>query len=268
MTLNDTKLQECETLFQTLPSLPSFFERLQCVSHNNEILICGGYGNHACYSYHTLKNQYKLICSYPNTVYLYGHCVVKRINNSNNNPDIITLLSFGGEHKHVLVMKYKSVWDDTEKNEKVNTMQYNKWIPWTDNFHVSIEIGRKKENYNRARAVIGGSNNHLLFTAYYPNRISVYDLNKYTFIKHHTLPYIISSNNFGYRCFVIKTRNKVSNKKKTEMILFCCNVGLSIEYDEQSKKKYLSIFMYMLMMLSYFLVDIILHLLQKCTDIQ
>ncbi|ETO00825.1 hypothetical protein RFI_36615, partial [Reticulomyxa filosa] len=85
---------------------------------------------------------------------------------------------------------------------------------------------------------------------------------------HHTLPYIISSNNFGYRCFVIKTRNKVSNKKKTEMILFCCNVGLSIEYDEQSKKKYLSIFMYMLMMLSYFLVDIILHLLQKCTDIQ
>ncbi|ETO29517.1 hypothetical protein RFI_07604, partial [Reticulomyxa filosa] len=67
----------------------------QCVLHKHELLICGGYEQRACYSYHTLKNEYK------------GHCVVELINNSNNK-DInqITLLSFGGSNKHSLVMKY------------------------------------------------------------------------------------------------------------------------------------------------------------------
>ncbi|ETO03587.1 hypothetical protein RFI_33815 [Reticulomyxa filosa] len=201
MTLNDTKLEESETLFQTLPSLPSHFERFQCVSHKNEILICGGYNNRDCYSYHTLKNQYKLICSYPDSIGLVGHCVVKRINN--NNSDIITLLSFGGANKHVLVMKYKSVWDNTEQNKKENIIQYNKWIPWTDNFHVSIEIGRKKDDYEGVRAVIGGSNNHLLFIAYHPKNISVYNLNKYQFVKHQALSFNILS---GYHCFVKKNK--------------------------------------------------------------
>ncbi|ETO02973.1 hypothetical protein RFI_34437, partial [Reticulomyxa filosa] len=35
-------------------------------------------------------------------------------------------------------------------------------------------------------------------------------------------------------CFVKKTKNESSNKKKTEMLLFWDNMGLSIEYDEQS----------------------------------
>ncbi|ETO16304.1 WD repeat-containing protein [Reticulomyxa filosa] len=228
MDLNDTKLQELDTIFQTLPSLPSSFKKPQCVSHKNEILVCGGYNNGNCYSYHTLKNQYKLICSYPETIQLVGHCVVKRIS---NNSDVTTLLSFGGQHKHVLVMKYKSVWDDTKKSKTEDIIQYNKWIFWTDNFHVYVEIGRNKDDYEGACAVIGGSNNHLLFIAYYPHNISVYDLNKYQFVKHH----VLSSDNFlGYNCFVIKTKDKVSNKKKTELFLFCGKMGLSIEYDEQN----------------------------------
>ncbi|ETO02869.1 hypothetical protein RFI_34544, partial [Reticulomyxa filosa] len=65
------------THFQTLKELPTPLSQSQCVLHKYEILICGGYDQRACYSYHTLKNEYKFICKYPIGVGLYGHCVVK-----------------------------------------------------------------------------------------------------------------------------------------------------------------------------------------------
>ncbi|ETO11069.1 hypothetical protein RFI_26307, partial [Reticulomyxa filosa] len=106
--------QQSNTHFQTLKELPTPLSQSPCVLHKNELLICGGASQRACYSYHTLKNEYKLICEYPSDVYLSGHCVVKLVDsNSNNDKDNnqITLLSFGGYNKdtrHTLVMKYIS----------------------------------------------------------------------------------------------------------------------------------------------------------------
>ncbi|ETO26089.1 hypothetical protein RFI_11047, partial [Reticulomyxa filosa] len=101
--------QHLITPFQALKELPTSLQKSQCVLHKHEILICGGAYERACYSYHTLKNEYKFVCKYPSDVELRGHCVVKLVD---NNKDInhITLLSFGsdwkGYNKHTLVMKY------------------------------------------------------------------------------------------------------------------------------------------------------------------
>ncbi|ETO35452.1 hypothetical protein RFI_01612 [Reticulomyxa filosa] len=94
----------------------------QCVLHKHELLICGGLNKRACYSYHTLKNEYKFICEYPSGVELWGHCVVKLVDNNSNNDkghNLITLLSFGGDDeyaRHTLVMKYVSFWSDDNNN--------------------------------------------------------------------------------------------------------------------------------------------------------
>ncbi|ETO36801.1 hypothetical protein RFI_00261, partial [Reticulomyxa filosa] len=96
-------------IFQTLMESPILLDQSQCVLHKHELLICGGKGERACYSYHTLKNEYKFFCDYPIGVELEGHCVVKLVDsNSNKDKDNnqITLLSFGGYNKHTLVMKY------------------------------------------------------------------------------------------------------------------------------------------------------------------
>ncbi|ETO36437.1 hypothetical protein RFI_00625, partial [Reticulomyxa filosa] len=118
---NQTITQETEqsrqitTQFQTLKELPTTLKQSQCVLHKHELLICGDWKERACYSYHTLKNEYKFICEYPSDVKLYGHCVVKLVDSSSNNDkdkdnNQITLLSFGsyyfGKNKHTLVMKY------------------------------------------------------------------------------------------------------------------------------------------------------------------
>ncbi|ETO19971.1 hypothetical protein RFI_17249, partial [Reticulomyxa filosa] len=105
--------QQINTHFQTLKELPAPLYQSQCVLHKCELLICGGNDERACYSYHTLKNEYKFICQYPRDVILDGHCVVKLVDsNSNNDKDNnqITLLSFGGSPhlRHTLVMKYLS----------------------------------------------------------------------------------------------------------------------------------------------------------------
>ncbi|ETO04393.1 hypothetical protein RFI_33004, partial [Reticulomyxa filosa] len=196
-TLNSQKTktkpsQQITTHFQTLKELPILLERSQCVLHKHELLICGGYQQRACYSYHTLKNEYKFICEYPSDVQLIGHCVVKLIDNYN----LITLLSFGSDYdgnKHTLVMKYVSVWSDEDENKnetnkskqfnqfnqfnQLNQLNksnnYNQWIPFTDNHDHPIIFGRdEKHNYEGARALIGGINNHLLFITYYLNNIS------------------------------------------------------------------------------------------------
>ncbi|ETO05504.1 hypothetical protein RFI_31892, partial [Reticulomyxa filosa] len=104
------------TLFEPLASCSSQFIKTQCVTHNHEILICGDYFKRDCYSYHILKDQYKHVCSYPSSVQLDGHCVIKCINNANDNANELILLSFGGQSngkkKHTLIMKYVSVWDN------------------------------------------------------------------------------------------------------------------------------------------------------------
>ncbi|ETO20708.1 hypothetical protein RFI_16509 [Reticulomyxa filosa] len=223
------------TLFQSLKELPAPLSHSQCVLHKHEILICGGSWNKNCYSYHTLKNEYKFICEYPSNVSLVGHCIVKLLDN-NKDSDEITLLSFGGKYKHTLTMKYVSVWDnnDSDDNEvsklkKLN--KYNKWVPFLDNKNCPIYIGRDKDDYEGVRAVIGGNNNNLLFITYQRKNISVFNLNIFKFIKHNTLP---TDDLICYHCFIAKPEMMKINKKNFEMILFCRSTGLSIVYDEET----------------------------------
>ncbi|ETO35242.1 hypothetical protein RFI_01820 [Reticulomyxa filosa] len=231
-------------IFQTLKELPIPLFQSQCLLHKHELLICGGWNEKACYSYHTIKNEYKFICEYPSHVKVEGHCVVKLVHNNHKDNNQITLLSFGsnwdGENKHTLAMKYVSVWSNiSNKSNEFNN--YNQWIPFTDNHNHPIIIGKYNGHYHGARAVIGGSNNHLLFITYLENNISVFDLNTFQFIKHDILPTIDYIN---YHCFVsnsengqvqeiVKT-NEEKNKHIYQMLLFCFETGLSIEYDEDN----------------------------------
>ncbi|ETO05270.1 hypothetical protein RFI_32126 [Reticulomyxa filosa] len=145
------------------------------------------------------------------------------LNNNNRDSNETTLLSFGGDEaigRHTLVMKYVSVWRNNNKITKLKKSNisgnYNEWIPFTDNHNNPIQIGKKKDNYKGARAVIGGSNNHLLFITYYPKNISVFDLNTFRFIKHDHLS--ICYNRVAYHCFVLKSESEQvvtsTNEKK------------------------------------------------------
>ncbi|ETN98934.1 hypothetical protein RFI_38553, partial [Reticulomyxa filosa] len=102
-----TKVNNC----QPLPDLPKPFTKAQCILFKEELLICGGANTNRCYSYHTLKRQYKYICSYPSDVQFNEHCVVQ-LNNPQTDPNEIDLLSFGGQNKDIMKqtfsMKYKS----------------------------------------------------------------------------------------------------------------------------------------------------------------
>ncbi|ETO33912.1 WD-40 repeat-containing protein, partial [Reticulomyxa filosa] len=213
-----------------LKELPIPLSQVQCVPYKHEILICGGKDERACYSYDTLKNEYKFICEYPSDVKLDGHCVVKLVDNNSQ----ITLLSFGGSgytNKHTLVMKYVSVWSG-ENKEIEKSKIYNEWVPFTDNHNNSVIIGSNYDNYTGVRAVIGGSNNHLLFITCFPCSISVFDLNTFKFIKHDTLP---TDNWIKFHCFVLKSENGQmikTNEQNYQMLLFCSKAGLSIEYNE------------------------------------
>ncbi|ETO30742.1 hypothetical protein RFI_06379, partial [Reticulomyxa filosa] len=220
--------------FLTLPSLPIPLSDNQCMTYKHEILIFGGWKKNDCYSYHTLQNKYKRICTYPNNVVLQGHSVVKIASSSND----ITLLSFGGqdvnERKHTLVMKYQSVWD--ENDEIGNKANLNQWLPFTNSSNEPIEIGRDGDDYCGVRAVVGGSNDHLLFISYRPKNIDVFDLNTCQYIQHVILP---TDNNYVcYHCFVLRPAYGMAtvqtNKKKTGMMLFCEKTGFAIEYDEDN----------------------------------
>ncbi|ETO05920.1 WD-40 repeat protein [Reticulomyxa filosa] len=179
-----------------------------------------------------LKRDYKYICSYPDDVELCGHCVIKRANNNETNANNINLLSFGGSEltkRHTLMMKYVSVWDNEEGNSIEETIiNFNQWIPFTDNNNKPICIGSDEDNYKEACAVIGGINNHLLFITHYPYNISVFNLSTFQFINYGILP----TDNcwISYPCFVIKASK---DNLKNEMLLFCGKTGLSIKYDEK-----------------------------------
>ncbi|ETO08920.1 RING zinc finger-containing protein, partial [Reticulomyxa filosa] len=215
------QIQQLNTHFQTLKELPIPLKESQCILHKYEILICGGYKQRACYSYHILKNEYKFICEYPSHVELDGHCVVKLVDNNNNNKhrNQITLFSVGsdqyGKNKHTLVMKYVSVWSDdnnndenknevnkskelNESNQLNKSNNYNQWVRLRNKYNRPIIIGNGNSNYIGMRAVIGGINNHLLFITYQYNNISVLDLNTFQIIKNDTLPI---NNLIKYHCF-------------------------------------------------------------------
>ncbi|ETO12226.1 hypothetical protein RFI_25150, partial [Reticulomyxa filosa] len=114
---------------------------------------------------------------------------------------------------------------------------YNQWNPFTDNHNNPIIIGRDRDKYLGVRAVIGGSNNHLLFITYYFNNISVFGLNTFRFIKHDTLPTKIG---IIFHCFVSNSENvqeqemMKTNKQNDKMLLFCKSIGLSIKYNEEN----------------------------------
>ncbi|ETO17250.1 hypothetical protein RFI_20081 [Reticulomyxa filosa] len=220
--------------FETMSSLPVPLSQSQCVTHKHEILICGGYDNGNCYSYHVLKDQYKHICSYPKDVQLRGHCVVKRVSKSNEND--ITLLSFGGlyDKKHTLMLKYRSVWDEEDKELDIrNDSGINQWMPFTDSANKPICIGKREDDLWGVRGVIGGSENHLLFISYPPHHIDVFDLNQACYINRAKIPVERYISIMGH-CLVSKTtdENQLADKKEDEMLLFCKNTGFSIRYEE------------------------------------
>ncbi|ETO08510.1 hypothetical protein RFI_28874 [Reticulomyxa filosa] len=127
-----------EPPFSHMNNLPATFTQAPCVVHKHEILICGDARKRECYSFHTQKNRYEFVCSYPEDVKLEGRCVVKRVNK--NNSDDITLLSFSGMHEHALVMKYVSVWNDDDDNGNGDGNKKNK----------NDENDNKDENNNKA----------------------------------------------------------------------------------------------------------------------
>ncbi|ETO06102.1 hypothetical protein RFI_31295 [Reticulomyxa filosa] len=187
-------------IFQTLKNLPNLLFATQCVLHEHELLICGDRAERDCYSYHTIKNEHKF--------------VLKLVDNNNKDDNQVTLLSFGGRNKHTLMMKY------------------------VNNHNHPIIIGRNENhNYEGMRAVIGGINNNLLFITYFRKNISVFDLNKFQFIKHDYLP---ANNYIEYHCLVSNSENgqvqemMKTNKQNYQMLLFYKKTGLSIEYDEDN----------------------------------
>src|SRR3569623_1268613 len=114
---------------------------------------------------------------------------------------------------HTLVMKYKTVWNDQEKDNEESEKELNKWSPLPNNF----KFGEKQEKeLIGARALIGGSKQHLLFITYHPNKIDVLDLKSFEYLdnlKHHTLP-ISEKNQVYWHCFVSVEGSNKKNKKK------------------------------------------------------
>ncbi|ETO14924.1 hypothetical protein RFI_22443 [Reticulomyxa filosa] len=139
------------------------------------------------------------------------------INNKNKDRNQITLLSFGGSKhtkRHTLVMKYVSVWSNiSNKSNECNN--YNQW----------------------SACVIGGGDSHLLFITYFQKNISVFNLNTFQFIKHDILP---TGHSIEYHCFISQSKSgqgqemMKTNKQNYQLLLFKCNIGLSIEYDKDN----------------------------------
>ncbi|ETO14957.1 hypothetical protein RFI_22410, partial [Reticulomyxa filosa] len=212
---------------ETLPDLPGKLLKVQCVAYKQELLICGGYDVKECYSYHTVKNKYKLICSYPEEVSLWGHCVVKFVSNESANG--VTLLSFGGLYDHTLVMHYESVWESEA---------CNKWVPLSDKDDKTVLIGGNRTNYSGVRALVGGSKHHLLFITYPPANIDIFDLKSLQYIKQDWLP-VNSRDSINWHCLVsttTTTTSAVEEKNKSAMLFFWKDKGLAIEYNESKNE--------------------------------
>ncbi|ETO19144.1 hypothetical protein RFI_18087 [Reticulomyxa filosa] len=215
--------------FESLKNLPISFWHAQCVSLEDEILICGGFCINACYSYHLVVQDYKSVCTYPTNLEsaLNGHGVIKceksastksKDKKKEEKVDIEEemLLSFGGEssssNNHVLLMKYKSVWE--------NPNYQNVWHPLRNGFGSNHYM-------EYVRAVISGPNDSYLFIVYPLRNLAVIDLNSLQCIAKEELP--IERLWFG-SCFV---------KANDELLLFTYRQGLSIkQIDNFRRLKY------------------------------
>ncbi|ETO01705.1 hypothetical protein RFI_35734 [Reticulomyxa filosa] len=119
--LSNSKNVQCHLIYyQTILDCQFVSPNVNCLKKidittylfNEEFLICGGKQTNDCYSYHTLKKEYKFICSYSNDFQFNGHCVVQ-LNYSQTNPNKIHLLSFGRQDTNIMKqtfsIKYKSI---------------------------------------------------------------------------------------------------------------------------------------------------------------
>ncbi|ETN99123.1 hypothetical protein RFI_38364 [Reticulomyxa filosa] len=224
---------QLNNIFQTLPELPKPFTTPQCILFKDELLVCGGYQLNDCYSYHTLKKQYKYICSYPNDAKFNGHCIVQLIHSQTNSNEI-HLLSFGGQNKNKIKqtfsMKYKNVWESSDSKSEYQS--FNTWIKHNQD----TNIGKLEDDLEGVRGLIGGMNNDLLFITHFPKKIEVIDLKTMkplTGIKDNIIPKGNHILGISYHCFVPLTMN--NEKLINHFILFCQNTGLLIKYDEQNK---------------------------------
>ncbi|ETO17038.1 hypothetical protein RFI_20295, partial [Reticulomyxa filosa] len=215
---------QINNIFQTLPELPKAFTTPQCILFKDEILICGGCQLNDCYSYHTLKKQYKYICSYPSDVQMEVHCVVQLIHSQDNSNEIY-LLSFGGQGKYIMKqtfsMKYKSVWEISEHDSI--SQSFNTWI----RHNQDTSIGKLEDDLEGVRGLIGGINNDLLFITHFPKNIQVIDLKTMkplNGIKNNIIPKEDHKFEIFSHCFVPLTMN---NEKLINRLL--------IKYDEKNK---------------------------------
>ncbi|ETO30840.1 hypothetical protein RFI_06276 [Reticulomyxa filosa] len=226
-----------------LPPLPTKLSCSQCVFWKDEILICGGLSSEECYSYNIKKEQYKEICEYPPDTDLYFHVVVQVEHiNKREDSDTLTLLSFGGgsaedgegfveSKKHTMMMKYKSVWKENEKTSK----HKNEWTTIFQN-----TVFGKEGNFVRARAVISGTHNNLLFITHKPHTINVLDLNTYKFVENVNNNILPINSDLSCHCFVALPKQKRSrdcndSDDVCEFIFMDENVHLLLTYHEISK---------------------------------
>ncbi|ETO04270.1 hypothetical protein RFI_33128 [Reticulomyxa filosa] len=139
--------------------------------NGDEILILGGNDRGSCYSYHTIKKGYRFITLYPERAATQGHIVVRydkilhnQLNPESENGLEMVLLSIGGKREirpsHTLVMKYHSVWDDT--NTKINA-KTNEWVSLTE--EKTNELIKFKEYLDSARGCLSGKNGNLLIVS-------------------------------------------------------------------------------------------------------
>ncbi|ETO24380.1 hypothetical protein RFI_12775 [Reticulomyxa filosa] len=217
---------------QIKTQLPASLCYPQCVVFNDEILICGAYGQPKCYSFHVKQSTYKEICSYPSNVGLLGHSVVECNDESSDNDEkMTTLLSFGGEDKHTFVMKYKSVWD-----EKEPVKDMNRWSRVKNRVVFGFNRNERDDNLCGARGLISGYNKNLLFVVYPPNEIDVIDLSSYEYVpnvSNKKIPQMIKSKRIEFSSFVPMT--KYGKQITNEFILTCEELNIWIKYDEMEK---------------------------------
>ncbi|ETO18778.1 hypothetical protein RFI_18469, partial [Reticulomyxa filosa] len=237
-------------VLQSLPELPDLFSAPRCIMFNDEILICGGPETNKCYSYHTLRKQYKYICSYPSDISLRGHCVLQW-KHSQTKVNEIHLLSFGGQGKDIIKqtfsMTYQSVWDNNsyqnvwyingyQRNFKSEPSSFVQTLNIWNRHEQDNKIGTIEDDLEGVCGLIGGKNNDLLFITHNPQNIEVIDLKimkPLIGIRNNIMS--IKKHQYGiyYHCFVPLTMN--NEKVINHFLLFYPNTGLLIKYDEQNK---------------------------------
>ncbi|ETO05677.1 hypothetical protein RFI_31719, partial [Reticulomyxa filosa] len=121
------------------------------------------------------------------------------------------------------------------KTIKITRTLCNQWMLIANKQKKQIFIGRSEDDYLGVGAIIGGSENHLLFINYREKNIDVFNLKTLQYMNKVILPI---GSVMKYHCFIAKTEHDVTitdtNQRIWEMLLFSQNTGLSIEYDEDS----------------------------------